>query len=994
MNHFHHILLIFSSLLTIPSQGQVLRQSAWQQTVNYTIDVTLDDQNHMLRGFETIEYINNSSNTIDEIYIHLWANAYKNNQTAFAKQELENGSTEYHFAKEEERGFIDSLDFFINEKGTTWSYDLLHEDIVKIVLNKPLKSGERCLITTPFRVKIPKVFSRLGHEGQTYNITQWYPKPAVYDINGWNPIPYLNQGEFYSEFGAFDVKITLPKNYIVAATGELENEDEIAFRKDKGKNTGVIENTHCKTPIKTIRFRQNNIHDFAWFASKNFGILQNSVEIGGKTIETFVYSQKPKDLNAEYMDAIKTALVYYSENSGNYPYSHATVVKSELKAGGGMEYPMITVCDILNQEVIIHEVGHNWFYGILANNERRYPWMDESINSYFEAEAMKPSLALKNQNKRQSILSNINDYSIELLAINAIRNNSAQAVGLHSMDYTNLNYGLMVYGKGALIFNHLKAYLGDDDFKKCFNTYFETWKYKHPLPGDMQDVFEKTSGKSLDWFFNSLINNNDKMDVRIKSIKTDKAGNGQIVLKNNRYITTPIPVVAYKDNATIHTFWVTGKEGTFQLPALGSPSHYVIDPDNVIFDANRKNNQYRTQGLFKKWSHPGIKPITLPDMKIKHDMFVLPLIGYNIHNGFLAGIAFHNWSVPQRKFEYMVAPLWGFKTNTINGYANFNYKVTPRKGWFQTIDIGLNNASFAYKPFAEPFTYYRTKGFVNLNLKPSSLRSSVRNYVILEYTNVEARWLEKASETADSNRVKPYFETNKAPISYGFARLTWLHDNKRTINPYSLKVSLEQGGYEKEKYFKPGLELNFLKTYKRKNKGFSIRLFTGTFISNDKNGLGLFQYRLGSKNGDFDYGMEQSLMGRGAKTGVWSSHITPGEDNMKLKGSFGEFSNGFVTINLSSNLPGKIPLRPYADIALMQGGFQFDTKKENFVYSGGVALDIIPKMFIIYFPLVQSQSIMDVQENQKIDNFGKRICFTLVLNDFEPHKLFKRIKLF
>lgn len=984
--------LFLFSFFFFQSNAQLTRQAKWQQTVNYTIEVTLDDQNHILRGFETIEYINNSPNTLNEIYMHLWPNAYKNTKTAFAKQMLENGETSFQFAKENDRGYMDSLDFFINGSGTTWSFDTENPDIAKIILNTPLKPGASCKISTPFLVKIPSVFSRLGHDKQTYNITQWYPKPAVYDINGWNPMPYLNQGEFYSEFGSFDVKVTLPKNYIIAATGELQTESEVLFRNVKGKNTGVIENTYCKTPFKTVQFTQDNIHDFAWFASKNFGILKGSAAIGDRTVETYVYSQKNADLVSNNLDAIKTALTYYSENAGNYPYSHASVVKSELKAGGGMEYPTITVCDILNQEVIIHEVGHNWFYGILGNNERRYPWMDESINSYFESDAMKPTANSKQNTKRQNFINNATDYGMDVLAINATRTNTSQAVGLHSADFTDLNYGTMVYGKGSLIFKHLRAYLGDAMFKKCFNTYFETWKFKHPLPSDMQDVFEQVSGKKLDWFFQTLINTNYKLDTKFVNVDTKKNSGGIAIKTNN---TIPVPVGFYRDTTLFATHWtengeinLSGDLGNFKNVKL------VIDPNKVTFDANRKNNQYNSKSLIKRWPNPSIKLLTRPDMNPKRELFILPMLGYNIHNGFMLGAGFHNWSIPVRKLEYMIAPMWGFKTQTLNGYANFNYKITPKKT-FQTIDLGVNNAVFAYKPFSETYTYYRTKGYLHFQLKPKTLRSTKRDYINLEYTNVVARWLEKVSETEDSTIAK--FSSLTKDINYGFARITYLHENKRVINPYSVKVSLERGGNKSDTaYWKPGIEINFLKTYNKKGRGFNVRLFAGTFISDDKSNNGLFMYRLGGKNGEFDYGMENALIGRGANSGAWSNNLTPGDDNMKLKGNLGNFNKGFIVLNLSSNLPGKILFRPYADMCFMQDEMFFNSANEaqKFVYTGGIAMDIIPKMFSIYFPLVQSQVFTNAQNFQQISTFGQRICFSLVLNDFEPHKLFRRAKLF
>ncbi|MEY3200430.1 MAG: hypothetical protein RJA13_2388, partial [Bacteroidota bacterium] len=209
-------------------------QNYWQQEVNYTIKVKLNDENHTLSAFEEFEYINNSPNSLDSIYIHLWPNAYRNGKTALAKQQYKDGKTILKFGEnklnaKQDLGGIDSLDFKVNGKtvsldfkvnGKTvnWEYDKKHIDICVLYLSSPLKSGERISISTPFKVKIPSgEISRLGHIDQSYQITQWYPKPAVYDKNGWHPIPYLNQGEFYSEFGSFDVTITLPENYVVGA---------------------------------------------------------------------------------------------------------------------------------------------------------------------------------------------------------------------------------------------------------------------------------------------------------------------------------------------------------------------------------------------------------------------------------------------------------------------------------------------------------------------------------------------------------------------------------------------------------------------------------------------------------------------------------------------------------------------------------------------------------------------------------------------------------
>ena len=212
----------FLLLISILTNSLLKAQSYFQQEVNYTIGVKLDDVKHELQANEKIEYINNAPNQLSFIYMHLWPNAYKDNSTPLAKQLFQKGETKLYYATDEERGFIDQLDFKVNDQPVKW--ELLKDsiDICKIYLNEPLPSKGKIIITTPFHVKIPSAaISRLGHMGQAYMISQWYPKPAVYDQNGWNYMPYLNQGEFYSEFGSFDVSITVPKNYILGATGDL-----------------------------------------------------------------------------------------------------------------------------------------------------------------------------------------------------------------------------------------------------------------------------------------------------------------------------------------------------------------------------------------------------------------------------------------------------------------------------------------------------------------------------------------------------------------------------------------------------------------------------------------------------------------------------------------------------------------------------------------------------------------------------------------------------
>ena len=384
----------------------------FQQNVDYNIEVTLNDTNHTLTAFEKLIYSNNSPDTLDFIWFHIWPNAYKDDSTAYAKQAGENS----RFAKSDssERGFIDSLDFSVDGQKVVWENHPDWIDVIKVYLNDPLYPGGSVTIETPFFVKIPLVFSRLGHTGKHYEITQWYPKPAVYDHKGWHPMPYLNQGEFYSEFGSFNVKITLSKNYRIMATGDLvDGEEEYAWldsltiiadsiqnmpEKDfenwvksqsKGES-GEKDSDSINLEMKTLHFRQTRVHDFAWFADEKWLVQKGNLSLDDSMRNVTLWSfYLPKNAATweNSIEYLHDSGYWYSRYYGDYPYNHITAVDGDLSAGGGMEYPNITVIASMPSKqmlemVIMHEVGHNWFYGILGSNERYHTWMDEGLNEY------------------------------------------------------------------------------------------------------------------------------------------------------------------------------------------------------------------------------------------------------------------------------------------------------------------------------------------------------------------------------------------------------------------------------------------------------------------------------------------------------------------------------------------------------------------------------------------------------------------------------------
>ena len=519
MKKYFSLLLIFASVQTYA------QETYWQQHLTYNIDVSLNDTENSLKGFETIVYKNNSPSTIDFIWFHIWPNAYKNENTALFQQ-IKNDPSRSKKLLKYTYGSIDGLDFKVNGKMalTEAHSNPQYIDIIKVKLFEPLKSGDSVSVSTNFNVKLPSYFSRSGFAGGEFMVTQWYPKPAVFDKDGWHEFPYLDMGEFYSEYADYKVNITLPATYIVGATGVLQNADELAQYKSIGlKNSQTRGNSpqlyvpSNKNATKTLSYVMKNVPDFAWFADKKYVIQYDTIKLqSGKIVDAFTYYHPKKNtIWTSSIDYTKNAVQKYSEWIGDYDYPVVQVVEGpKNNASGGMEYPTITLItspDAKSEyldDVITHEVGHNWFMSMLGSNERKHTWQDEGLNTYFEFRYMAEKY------KANSMFGNAIPAKIKELPTDqflasiyqAISNVPMQsAIETPSANFTSSGeYGLVSYVKTALWVYLLEASVGREKIDKAFQTYFSQWKHKHPAPSDLKASFEQALGTNLDEYFKML----------------------------------------------------------------------------------------------------------------------------------------------------------------------------------------------------------------------------------------------------------------------------------------------------------------------------------------------------------------------------------------------------------------------------------------------------------------------------------------------------------
>jgi hypothetical protein len=1004
-----HSLFFVYTLLALP--GTLAAQNYFQQEVNYTINVKLDDIKNELTGTESFEYVNNSPDELTFIYIHLWPNAYKDNNTALAKDFLKHGENKFYYAKDAERGYIDKLDFKIDGQIAKW--ELLKDsiDVCKLYLNQPLLSGNKIVVSTPFHVKIPSgEFSRLGHIGQSYQITQWYPKPAVYDKNGWNQMPYINQGEFYSEFGSFDVSITLPKNYVLGATGDMVDADkELEWLNQKVKETEAISAFDTKdlsfpvsdTATKTIRFKQTKVHDFAWFCDKRYHVLKGGIMTPNnphKVTTWAMFTNAEANLWKKSIDYMNDAVYYYSLWNGDYPYNNCTAVDGTISAGGGMEYPNITVIGSAGSAfqldlVLAHEIGHNWFYGMLGTNERTHPWMDEGINSFYENRYVETIYIDKNLFGRwgDNAVGKIFDLQqykhkkeYELTYLISAAKNEDQAIETPSTEFTKLNYGADVYAKTAIVFDYLMAYIGENKMDMAMQKYFDEWKFKHPQPSDFRKIMEKSTGKNLNWFFDDLINSTKKLDYKVKSTHQHTDGSWDIGVKNKGEINGPIFIQGIKNNKLVGEIMFDGFAGkqllSFPPAAI---DHFKIDDKEDMPEMNRNNNTIRTKGIFKKVEPIKIQFLGSINNPDKTQIFFLPVTGWNNYNKQMFGIAFYNTTLIQKKFEYELMPMYSYTTKDLTGYGRLTYNIFPNSNLFQHISIGATCTRYAYSNIPFDLNFNKIAPELNIKFKKKHATSPYTHSIRYRNISIIQDYYSVYVQVPSSG---DNFSYSSKQIMKNFNDLTYIFSKSHPITPYNIKLNLQQG----ESMCKTSVTANYSYKFKEKNKSVDIRFFAGTFIGTNAVDAGPYRFRLSGQRGYQDYLYDNIFVGRSETSGIYANQFTETDGGFKFYSPVGQTSKRITAINLKSSLGNlKLPLNVYADIGMTGKDGRVT---DNILYNAGVSFSVKKNIFEIYFPLLLSQDFKNYIQANNL-KYIETVRFILNLNLLNPFDFIKNFEL-
>ena len=920
----------------------------WQQQVNYRIDVSLNDKENTLDGFERLEYINNSPDTLKFIWFHLWPNAYKNDKTAFSDQLLENGDTKFYFSDKEERGYINRLDFKVNNITAATEDHPHYIDIIKLILPADLAPGQKILITTPFHVKLPFNISRSGYDGQSYQATQWYPKPAVYGKSGWHPMPYLNQGEFYSEFGNFDVRITVPKNYVVAATGELQDEEEKKWLKTrespilsdepqrasnpKQKTTGNKTETYppSDAQMKTLQYLQNNTHDFAWFADKRFFVNYDTCKLSsGKSIEIYTfYTKQQEQYWKNSVQFCKDAIHFYSDHVGEYPYNSVSAVQGPPSFGGGMEYPTITVISPVESEkeldlTIAHELGHNWFYGVLGSNERSHPWMDEGINTFYENKYYSSKYGQRQQIER-------------ILFETAAIIKKDQPIETTSENFSEINYELVAYNKTSEWMRYLQEQLGTESFNKAMQEYYRQWQFKHPQPEDFKKSIEQSTGKDLDSIFAFL---------STKGILPNEHRNGWKVIS----IFNPNSFSSYIKNPS--------KDVLFFSPVFGFNNY----------------DKFMIGGIFTNCKLP----------PSPFQFLFIPMYGTGSKK--LVGLGRLNYTF--------------YPDNRVRKIELFLNGSTFTQDRF--IDSAGKKIQFGFEKIVPG---------IRITMKEKNARSTLNKYIQWKTFFIREDELRFSRDTIITGTDTSIAESFKAVQSgRRLNQLKFVIENYRGLYPFSAELKIEQAQDFVRTAFTGNYFFNYAKGGGLEARFFAGKFFYTTAKTLNKQfSTDRYHFNMTGPNGYEDYTYSDYFIGRNNFEGLASQQIMLRDGAFKIRtdllaDKIGKSDDWLIAANFDSSIPDrinplsllpiKIPLKIFADIGTYAEAWKPGAGSDRFLFDAGLHIPLFKETINIYIPLVYSRVYKDyiLSTLPKRNRLLKTLSFTIDISNLDLKRIDRQL---
>ncbi|QCX39771.1 M1 family metallopeptidase [Aureibaculum algae] len=905
-----------------------------------TIDAKLDYQNKELKIQQKITYHNVSKVTLDTLYFHNWAASYKNRHTPLSKRLIEDYDKSLYFAKSNLRGGTIIKNISSNYVSDKWFIDKNEPDIIKVILNKPLKSHDSVVLSLTYITKVPSsIFTEYGQKDNTYNLRYWYITPAVFD-GEWQTMSNLNMDDLYMQPSAYNIKFSIPQG--------------VHF------NTDLKYTKSTNPPFTTYHLKGKNRIDI----ELNFNVINDFIEF--ETSPKIITNLNGTSLsNSLKTDIVTRELAFIEEHIGKYP--HDKLLVNSISYSKNPIYGLNQLPKMFNpfsgafewDIKMFKALTRKYLENTIIVNRRKDAWILDGIQNFLMikyVEQYYPEIkALGNISKIWGVRS----FNVAKLGFNdkypfvyqfAARKNYDQALTTRADSLSNFNRKIVNKYKAGLGLQYLDEYLNDSIVFKSIKQFYSESLNKETNSNLFQSIITEKSDKDLSWFFGDYINTKKKIDYTIKKIKQTK-DSVEITIKNRRNITVPIALYGINKKEITFRKWLTDIDSTTTISIpKGDYDRLSLNYEYLYPELNLRDNWKNLKGLLNK-------PIQFRFFKdvenpYYNQVFYNFYAGYNLYDGLILGPSLYNEAIFKKKWLYKITPTYGTNSGKITGAASFVYQHIPEETSVYRYRIGISASNFHYD---KNLSYVRISPFASVEFKRKSLRDVGGSALSARYVIV--------------NKEIPKFAPKLESDNYNILNLRYGYTKPDIIQDLRYNVDFQLA----EKFSKLALDFRYRKLTDT-HRQYDFRLYFGTFLSN-KTESDFFSFSLDRPS---DYLFDYNFLGRSEKSGFLSQQIIIAEGGFKSMFDNPYANQWMLSTNNSMSIWSWI--EAYADA----GFYKNKNNQALFRYDSGIRLNFVHNFFEVYFPI---QSSLGFEPSRP--NYASKIRFVITL---APEKLIGLIR--
>jgi hypothetical protein len=911
-----------------------------------TLDAQLNDSTHTFTIAQQLVYANSSSDTLTQIYLNDWANAFSDKNTPLAKRFAEEFARRFRFAKQEERGatYIESITNSQNDS-LIWERPKGAQDLIRIKLYDPLLPGEKFTIHLDYRVKIPvDNFTRYGVDSENnYKLRYWYITPGVYQDGKWQVYSHKNLDDQYNALHDVEVTLTTPPQYYVGSALNFES----------------VKTTNG---TKTVRLTGKNQLNSKLYLTNSF--LFESLKTKEHEVLTNVEDDELQpEIKRIILDRI---LDFYNKKLGEYPHKNIFVTREDYLnspiyglnqlPGFIRPFPDGFQYDIKQFKTITNYLLKNSVH----INPRKEQWVQEAIlvslmidyvNEYYPKMKLLGSLSdIIGIRWFHAADLEFNDQ-YQFMYMNMARMNLDQPLNLAQDSLVKFNKNIANAYKAGLGLKYLEDYLGDEPVQKAIKDFYSQYKMQPASAENFEQILKRHATKDISWFFEDYVESNNKIDFTIKNLIKSK-DSLKVTIKNKTKTNFPVSLYGLKDGEIVFKKWIENIDNTKTIEiARQDVERLALNYEQKIPEFNQRDNYKAVSKLFNK-------PLQFRLFQDIEDprysqLFFMPEFSYNLYDGISIGPKLYNKTVLSKNFNFNISPKYGFKSETIVGSAAFSntHQFKNKELYKITYGIGGTRYSYGYNLFYEKYT-----PFLNFSFRNKDLRNNERQNLLIRNVNVKR----------DIDPTKNLEEPN-----YNVFNINYRYSKPHLVDYYSASFDFQLA----EKFSKISMSLEYRKLFKN-NRQINLRFFSGTFLYSDNMDTDYFSFALDRPT---DYLFDYNYYGRSQGSGLFSQQIIVAEGGFKSQLQ-PEYANQWITtLNASTNLYKWIFV--YGDVGLVKNQHE----NAEFLYDSGIRLSLVDDYFELFFP-VYSNLGWEVTQ----DNYDQKIRFIVSLDINTLIRLFTR----